>query len=250
MVWKGNRDMKNEIDNVIPKANWEFDQSVADCFENMLSRSIPQYDVMRSSVSNLVRDVLNSIPIKQTFQILDVGCSDGLMLESMIKQFEPDRGYFYGIDVSEPMLAKARERFQNEQRVRIMNHDVTKSVPAGYFDVITSVLTLQFIPINYRQQIIQQIYERLSPVNGCFIFVEKVLGSSAYLDELFIKNYHEHKKENGYSAEDIERKRMSLEGVLVPVTSDWNIDLMKQAGFRHIDTFWRWMNFVGYIAIK
>ena len=70
------------------------------------------------------------------------------------------------------------------------------------------------------------------------------------MDELFIKNYHAYKQEHGYSVEDIERKRMSLEGVLVPVTSDWNVDLMKQAGFRHIDTFWRWMNFVGYIAIK
>ena len=250
MVWKGNRDMKNEIDNVTPKANWEFDQSVADCFENMLSRSIPQYDVMRSSVSNLVRDVINSRPIKQSFQILDVGCSDGLMLESMIKQFEPDRGYFCGVDVSEPMLDKARERFQNEPRVSIVNADLRKDIPSGYYDVVTSVLTLQFVPINYRQQIIQRIYDNLSQTHGCFIFVEKVLGSSAYLDELFIKNYHEYKKEHGYSAEDIERKRMSLEGVLVPVTSDWNIDLMKQAGFRHIDTFWRWMNFVGYIAIK
>jgi tRNA (cmo5U34)-methyltransferase len=43
---------------------------------------------------------------------------------------------------------------------------------------------------------------------------------------------------------------LSLEGVLVPVTSDWNIDLLKQAGFRQIDVFWKWMNFVGYIAFK
>ena len=58
------------------------------------------------------------------------------------------------------------------------------------------------------------------------------------------------KKQNGYTEEQIERKRLSLEGVLVPVTSDWNIDLLKQAGFRQVDIFWKWMNFVGYIAFK
>ena len=242
--------MRNEIDNVTPKENWEFDQSVADCFENMLSRSIPQYDIMRSSISDLVADVIHSKPVKESFQILDIGCSDGLMIQALMSKFESNRGHFTGVDVSEPMLEKAKERFKDNARVHILNHDVTKSVPAGYFDVITSVLTLQFIPINYRQQIIQQIYERLSPVHGCFIFVEKVLGSSAYLDELFIKNYYAYKEAHGYSKEDIERKRLSLEGVLVPVTSDWNVDLLKQAGFRQIDVFWRWMNFVGYIAIK
>ena len=242
--------MKNEIDKVIPKEKWEFDEFVADCFENMLSRSIPQYDVMRESISDLVVNVIDSNPIKDSFQILDIGCSDGLMIQTLANKFEKHRGYFIGVDVSEPMINKARERFKDDDRVDIINHDITKNVPFGHFDIITSVLTLQFIPINYRQQIIQQIYERLSPVHGCFIFVEKVLGSSAYLDELFIKNYYAYKEMHGYSKEDIERKRLSLEGVLVPVTSDWNIDLLKQAGFRQIDVFWRWMNFVGYIAIK
>ena len=34
------------------------------------------------------------------------------------------------------------------------------------------------------------------------------------------------KQLNGYTLEQIERKRQSLEGVLVPVTNDWNINLL------------------------
>ena len=30
-----------EVDNVVPKDKWEFDESVAECFEDMLTRSIP-----------------------------------------------------------------------------------------------------------------------------------------------------------------------------------------------------------------
>ena len=241
--------MINEIDNVVPKEKWEFDESVANCFENMLSRSIPQYDIMRQSVSDLVYDVINTCPRKGYFSVLDVGCSDGLMIQSLLDKFNGD-GYYTGIDVSEPMLKKASERFLNNNNVRIMNHDIKTGTPSSKYDIITSILTLQFVPINYRQQIIQNIYDGLNSARGCFIFVEKILGETAYLDSLMVKNYHEYKRQHGYSAEDIERKRLSLEGVLVPVTNNWNIDLLKQAGFRQIDVFWRWMNFVGYIAIK
>jgi tRNA (cmo5U34)-methyltransferase len=62
--------------------------------------------------------------------------------------------------------------------------------------------------------------------------------------------YYKMKSDNGYSQEQIERKRLSLEGVLVPVTAKWNEELLKQAGFKYIDCFWRWMNFAGWIAIK
>ena len=35
------------------KASWQFDGSVTDVFDNMLSRSIPQYEVMREAVFEL-----------------------------------------------------------------------------------------------------------------------------------------------------------------------------------------------------
>ena len=244
--------MSNEYDKIEPDDRWVFDESVADCFENMLQRSIPQYSVMRNSVVDLAYDIIMGVPRKETFQILDVGCSDGLMIESLIAKFNEDNcnGYYYGVDISEPMLIKAKQRFYDNKCVTIGNCDLRKEFPTGYYDLITSILTLQFIPIEYRQNIIQNIYNNLSSANGCFLMVEKVLGNTAKLDNLFVKNYYRQKELNGYSKHQIERKRLSLEGVLVPVTNSWNIELLKQAGFRQIDVFWRWMNFVGYIAIK
>mgnify|MGYP002682876247 CR=1 FL=1 len=49
---------------------------------------------------------------------------------------------------------------------------------------------------------------------------------------------------------EIERKRLSLEGVQVPVTARWNEDMLRSAGFDKIECFWRWMNFAGWVAIK
>ena len=246
-------------DNVNPEGKWEFDEKVAECFEDMLSRSIPQYEVMRNSVVSLANKTIQNSG-KDTFTLLDIGCSDGLMLERLLSKFysvagnvNSMNGKFIGIDVSEPMLKKAKYRFLDDilnRKVDIRNCNVCTDFPTEYFDIITSVLSIQFTPIEYRQTILKKIYDHLSSKDGTFIMVEKVLGNTATLNNMFVDTYYDMKRENGYSQEQIDRKRLSLEGVLVPVTNDWNVDLLKQAGFRQVDVFWRWMNFVGYIAIK
>lgn len=242
----------SNVDNYTPSDKWEFNEGVADCFENMLERSIPQYDVMRDSVANLAYSMVYNDVRKDTFTALDIGCSDGLMIQKLRDVFD-NCGHYVGVDVSDPMLDKAKYRFLDDiiaNDVEIKKCDLRTDFPNGYFDVITSVLSIQFTPIEYRQQIIQNVYNHLSGKNGCFLMVEKVLGNSAKLNKVFVDNYYGMKKKNGYSQAQIDRKRLSLEGVLVPVTNDWNIELLKQAGFKEIDVFWRWMNFVGYIAIK
>jgi hypothetical protein len=67
---------------------------------------------------------------------------------------------------------------------------------------------------------------------------------------MMVHEYYGMKAQNGYTQEQIERKRLSLEGVLVPVTARWNEEMLAAAGFTQIDCFWRWMNFAGWIAIK
>lgn len=232
---------------------WEFDEKVTDCFENMLERSIPQYEIMRSSVADLAHEVIRTSG-KNTISLLDIGCSDGIMIEHLVARFLDYRNAkFVGIDISEPMLTKAKHRLLDEvisHKVQIGKCDLRESYPSGVYDIVTSILSIQFTPIEHRQNILSNIYESLSDKDGCLIMVEKVLGNTGKLNKLFVKNYYDMKKSNGYTEEQIERKRLSLEGVLVPVTNDWNIDLLKQAGFKHVDVFWRWMNFVGYIAIK
>ena len=215
----------------------------------MLSRSIPQYNVMRSSVVSLVGSI-SEIEGLRDFSLLDIGCSDGLMLKSIIEKY--NTGKYVGIDVSEPMLNKARSRFKDEidcGAVAIQNCDLRHDFPTGEYNFITSILSIQFTPIEYRQDIIQNVYDSLLP-SGAFIFVEKVLGNTSLLNNLFIKEYYAMKSDNGYTDDQISRKRLSLEGVLVPVTNNWNLDLLNQVGFRQVDIFWRWMNFCGYVAIK
>lgn len=247
-------------DNIITSNKWNFDNQVADCFEDMLSRSIPQYDIMRKSIIDLASIKIDKILSKyseeelevcaEPFKMLDIGCSNGLQISDFLHKY--NKGHYTGIDISEPMLNKARQRFNNEirdGRVTIKNMDLRTEFPSECFDIITSTLCIQFTPIEYRQNILSNVYNSLNH-DGIFLMVEKVLGETSTLNNMFVNNYYNLKSKNGYTQEQIERKRLSLEGVLVPCTNKWNIELLRQAGFKQIDIFWRWMNFVGYIALK
>jgi len=76
------------------------------------------------------------------------------------------------------------------------------------------------------------------------------LGATADIDAALVSEYLSLKAANGYSAEEIERKRLSLEGALVPLTARFNEDLLPCAGFGQVDCFWRWSNFAGWLAIR
>lgn len=91
------------IDNVTPKQRWEFDENVANCFENMLERSIPDYHVMRYLITEII---IKCIQNKQFIHILDLGCSDGLMIKAMKEKLDTlkSHDFFYtGCDCSQPV---------------------------------------------------------------------------------------------------------------------------------------------------
>lgn len=229
-----------------PAGKWAFDESVATCFDDMLERSIPQHREMRRLCAAL------ALPyVRDGADVLDLGCSRGEALAPLVDAARDKVRKFFGVEVSEPMLAAARARFSAEApgKVCVLDLDLRRDFPPCVPSVVLSVLTLQFIPIEHRQTVVQNVYDSLLP-GGAFIVVEKVLGATAPIDSLLTAEYLALKARNGYSQEEIARKRASLEGVLVPVTAGWNEQLLEQAGFRRVECFWRWCNFAGWIAVK
>ena len=235
-----------QIDKTQPGEKWEFDKSVTDCFENMLERSIPQYDVMREAVFNL-----GSQFVRPHSTIIDVGCSKGTAIDPFINTYHQDNNFIL-IEPSKPMYEYCKNKYNKypyKHSVDIQNTGILDAKLSSDTSLILSILTIQFTPIEYRLEILDKIYNTLS-FDGAFIFVEKVLGSGNELNKKMVNVYHDHKKKNGYTQEDIDRKKTSLEGVLVPVTASWNQDMLRSTGFKKVDCFWRWMNFTGWIALK
>jgi tRNA (cmo5U34)-methyltransferase len=233
-------------DQTMPDNKWAFDGEVTTVFDDMLARSIPQYEVMRQACFDLACKYQ-----KSDSWIVDLGCSRGEAVAQLIDKYGANNRYL-GIEISEPMLLAARSRFKGLIDcgvVDIKRIDLRETYPPVAASITLCVLTLQFTPIEYRLRIMQDIYDSLLP-SGALILVEKIIGASAALDRNMVELYYQLKAINGYSQEQIERKRLSLEGVLVPVTAKWNEEMLQMVGFRQIDCFWRWMNFAGWIAVK
>ena len=238
-------------DNHVPHADgkWAFDASVTDNFDDMLKASIPEYKSMRELTYYIGRNFLHLHG-----NVVDIGASRG----EALAPFVADQAYlcdYHALEISEPMLDVLRTRFDNGQKVKVHPTDLRKITNAspGLSEnescLILSILTLQFTPIEYRSRILRTLYHAVKP-GGCFLFVEKILGNTPDIDELLVKEYYEMKNRNGYSYEDIERKKASLEGVLVPMTDNWNREMLRSAGFDQVDCYYRSMNFAGYMAIK
>ncbi len=232
-------------DEVIAKDKWAFDQEVTNAFDNMLERSIPGYEDMRNLVTSL------TIKFAQPKSaVLDLGCSSGGSLLPIVEKLKGNNSYI-GVEISEPMRSAAIKRFSKfpNLNIEIRDTDLRLDFPREETSVTLSILTLQFIPIEYRQKILSLAFSQLKP-GGVFIFVEKILGRDSSLNDLFVELYYGMKGSNGYTEEQINTKRISLEGVLVPVTADWNEQLLLNAGFKHVECFWRSLNFAGWIGQK
>ena len=184
--------------------------------------------------------------VQKDTSIIDLGCSRGEALSSFLN-FEND---LIGIELSQPMYEASKNRFKGCSNVKILNEDITINLPKNVkSSLILSVLTLQFTPIEYRFKILSDCYDSLVD-GGAIILVEKVLGDGAKIDDALVKTYYDMKSKNNYTYDQIQNKRKSLEGVLVPVTSKWNEDLLKKTGFKDVECFWRCLNFSGWVAVK
>jgi tRNA (cmo5U34)-methyltransferase len=228
--------------------HWSFDGSVTDVFDDMLERSIPDYATMRALTTALAERFWKS----DRPWIVDLGCSRGGAIAPLVDSLGA-RAKYLGLETSAPMLAAARERFDGYIRAGVMDlreHDLRyQRVPAVPASVVLAVLTLVFTPIEYRQRIVSDCYATLGD-GGALLLVEKVLGADPLCDEVLTEHYYAFKRASGYSQEEIDRKRLALEGVQVPIAAAWNEALLRSAGFRSVDCYWRTGKFAAWLAVR
>ena len=58
------------------------------------------------------------------------------------------------------MLDACRERLGWNQNVFVENRDLRSGIGVTNIDLALSILTLQFTPIEYRQNILQNVYDK------------------------------------------------------------------------------------------
>ena len=238
---------KDEVFREYSKASdFKFSSKVAGVFDDMVNRSVPYYEEMQRMVGELAAD-----HAKENTKIYDLGCSTGTTLIHM-DQTVGDNVQFVGVDDSKDMLEKCRAKLtQMEFRhhYELMVADLNQDVKIENASVVVLVLTLQFVrPIN-RERLVKQIFNGLQS-DGSLILIEKILAEDSRFNRDFIKYYYDMKRRHHYSEMEISQKREALENVLIPYKLSENIALLRDVGFEHCETFFKWYNFTGIIAKK
>jgi len=233
----------DEVFNKPIKKQFEFDEEVAVVFDDMLSRSVPFYDEAMKLTSHFASQNLS-----KGERVYDLGCSTASLLLEIERKAE-EGIELIGIDNSEAMLAQASKKlhaFNSKIQLDcgdILNYAYKEAA------VICSNYTLQFVRPPVRAGFVKKIYEALKP-GGLFIFSEKVISKDLELNKQMIDTYYDYKKSQGYSEYEIVQKREALENVLIPYTEEENLKMLKDAGFSHCESVFKWVNFETFVARK
>lgn len=227
---------------------FQFNRDVALVFDDMVSRSVPFYN----EIHTLILDLMDRAYRPET-RIYDLGCSTGstlALIDQHLKSQNKERGQLIGIDNSAAMLEVCQEKLQplgvEDLELECLNIEDINFKDSG---LIIMNYTLQFISPEKRLEILKKIYESLCP-GGIFILSEKIDLEDKKLHQLATELYYDFKRRSGYSELEISQKREALEEVLRPLTPEQQMQQLKEAGFQHIDTLFRWYNFTCYVGLK
>jgi len=234
---------KEEINTV---ADFKFGSTVANVFDDMVSRSVPYYGEMQRMISELAADYA-----KPGTDVYDLGCATGTTLIGMNTAVPKDIR-FIGIDDSPEMLDKCQVKlieadFSRPFELRVA--DLNSTVEITNASVVVLCLTLQFVRPIYREKLLKNVFDGLES-GGVLILVEKVLAEDSVFNREFIKHYYNYKRRNHYSDMEISQKREALENILIPYKLSENIAMLRDIGFDNCEVFFKWYNFSGLIARK
>ncbi len=110
-------------------------------------------------------------------------------------------------------------------------------------------LTLQFVPVEDRPNVLSRIYDGLLP-GGALLLAEKLRFDNAAQQSLLSELHHDFKRAHGYSELEIAEKRTAIENRLIPETMDEHFRRLQGVGFRNVVPWFQCFNFASFLALK
>lgn len=226
--------------------SFEFSESVADVFPDMLKRSIPGYDASIQAIGTLAAQY-----VKPDSHCFDLGCSLGAATVAMHRNISHENCRIIAVDTAPAMIAKCRSSVGTEKgpaEISVIQADV-REIEITKASMVVMNYTLQFLPIDERAAMMAKICSGMLP-GGILVLSEKVVDEDPETEALLTRMHHEFKRQNAYSDLEISRKRTALENVLIPDTEKEHLRRLRAAGFEHASVWLRYFNFLSIVAIK
>lgn len=187
---------------------------------------------------------------KNIRRVLDIGCGAGnntLKLLQFAPSFDSDL-----IDLSQPMLERARERIAkvNSGIIRTFQGDFrTIDLPAQGYDVILAAAVLHHLRDDQDwEDAFQQIYDLTAP-GGSFWVTDLVVHETESVHELMWKRYGDYLCSLG-GEEYREKVFAYIEKEDTPRPVTYQLDLLRKVGFKQVEILHKNSCFAAFGAVK
>lgn len=221
---------------------FEFDEQVARVFDDMISRSVPGYELLLRLIA-LYADIF----VTESSNVYDLGCSTGLASRVISQQVSDRQCVIHAVDNSPSMIRKCQLTHQ-DLTINWLCKDI-ESLDISNASMVVLNLTLQFLSIDQRQRMLDRIYRGLN-TGGVLVLSEKIVFSDADTQSTMTELYQAFKKNQGYSDLEISQKRTALENVLIPETAEIHKQRLQGCGFQPVYQAFKCLNFASFLAIK
>jgi SAM-dependent methyltransferase len=168
-------------------------------------------------------------------RVLDLGTGDGHLIAAVLERRPTATGV--GLDVSVRLLELARARFDDASQVALRGHDLMDPLPAdvGRFDAAVSGLAIHHLADDRKRSLFGEVCSLLLP-GGVFCVLDVVASPTPELHERA-------QAALGFGPEDQHRSDQ-------PARLDEQLLWLRQAGFDHVDCFWKWFELAVFAGTK
>jgi tRNA (cmo5U34)-methyltransferase len=226
--------------------DFAFDEAVARVFPDMIQRSVPGYTTIIPMLGLIAEHYAQNDSL-----CYDLGCSLGASTLALRHGLRGKNCQLIGIDNSSSMIERCHHYIELDNEttpVQLRCEDI-RALEFAPCSVVSLNFTLQFLPLEDREPLLEQIAEALQP-GGILILSEKIEAAEQVADAELQALHWLFKKANGYSELEIAQKRAAIENVLVPETVEVHRKRLLKTGFSKVFVWYQCFNFMSLIAIK
>lgn len=213
--------------------------------KSYFSRSVRAYHARIKKVlvkyPEMLRITAEEIP-QHAKSILDLGAGGGNLTAELLKRFP--RAKITLFDFSKEMLNYARRRFRGKKDLRYIEGDLLKLNLGKKYDAAVSSMAIHHLLTSEKARLFRKIYALLNK-DGLFVNADYVCGETKLRDRDYDRRWIDHMKAQGLPQKTWRgaiRRHCSHD---FPDKLSVQLDLLKRAGFKHVDCVWK----IGHQAV-
>ena len=228
---KGGNNMSGNINEQIEKMG-EFFNKRADTYEDHMKETVECFAEYYKDISRPIKET------KENIAILDLGCGTGLELEGIFEKAPNSK--ITGIDMSEEMMSKLKEKYKNklENISLIKDSYLTLPFEKENYEYVISCMTMHHFVKGEKLELYKKIKQALKP-GGKYVEGDYVVSKEEEIECL--DRYYD-------LMNSLNEEEKELYHIDIPFTIETQKELLKEAGFINIEVIWQVENKIIMVA--